>query len=1179
MNKLDYSKVTVNSFYLAFFGRPADPEGLAFWNGHLAANGGDYRLITEAFAGSEEARIRFGGDTPAERITDIYQQLFNRAPDQVGLDYWTDVVKQGHASLADVAFVILDGARGSDLRLAQLREQAVADFSALVASSGSDYAGYAAVEAARVLVRAVGPDASQADIAQLVRAVVAFADIASTNPAVIDAMATGSTLLALFDTPRGLQSPVALAQVLASVAQAAADGPGALESLLRGSGMAGVLAALPARHSLQDLVDAFAADGLEGAIGMVYPVFPGTPGQPAQPPQSLDLAFESVEQGELDKVVDHVTNIKDADITFSIDGALRAGQHAEYKLGGGAWSTAGLQVGATTIIIEGPDLTLAAVPGGAVVTLRVVDAVRGEIASASQNIVLDLDPPGQPMLELAADSGLNANDGITNDGRVEIDGLDADTDTRWEYSLDGDDWLAGGANDGSGKATLDLSAVADGDIALIVRQVDAAGNVRQSDTLDFTHDTSAPGEGLVYQGIVGEPAGSLVTSQPRIDVVYRVTDRDDGIVQWRLKGETTWNKVEQFAGDGSFTLEDIDLTAADPVIEVRLIDAAGNVGAATLATTIHGPYSPFSVTADHEGLWIESTVAGTIRIGDSVVLTDAPGGGAIAGRVLVPVQGLPVSGKLTLTVDGGATHADPSGRDYSFGNAGDDPLDGRYLWGFDGDDTLDGTAGDDFLSGGGGFDTIYSRGGKDIIHGGTGGDHIVLVADGKGSTLLYAPGDAFTPGHQEGENIEQIDRIDGAEVGDVIELGAIFAGMPTVSNAYLTGNIADRVAIVRGDSDADGFRANPAGSAYMVQWNDINGIHSIVFNDFAGRRLGLEIDVAAGRMTLTDPLPDLPLSAYTGFDAEIGLGSTILKLYAGPDALMPSGYPDGLLTAGGLKLLDYTLRDPVTVTTAYTGRPGFGVNDDGELDLGGALKAGAYLMRWDEHTFATAGGALDKDVIMFAGGVGGMVVQEMFELTVWPSANGGVPVNRPATGNDLMYSEYSGNRIEAPGKHGVISEIGAQLTVTMSSAFSSASSDMFLGFDSNDRIEFNGAAKAAVDRQADGVITWVRGPGTVVAGAHHEAALITTTGLLASAQLGDDASATLVNLRDHLDVSALGSTDSLLILARDAGSNNAMLLYYKGQDGNGTVNAHELTLVGTFFDGAPDTLQFMLGAF
>ncbi|RNF29084.1 hypothetical protein NM04_19775, partial [Massilia aurea] len=228
---------TVNSFYLAFYGRPADPAGLKFWSQQLANNDGDLGAITQAFATSEEAQIRFGTDSVNDRIAEIYQQLFNRAPDATGLEYWTDVVAKGHASMADVAVAILSGAQGSDSTLSQLRQQAADAFTAAVEADGTEYSGYASIEAARILVRGVTADATAADLDVLVKAAVSFADTATKNPQVVEAIAVNTTLLALFDTTRGTSEPVGLAQALADTAKAAAGDPVTLDSLLRGGGM------------------------------------------------------------------------------------------------------------------------------------------------------------------------------------------------------------------------------------------------------------------------------------------------------------------------------------------------------------------------------------------------------------------------------------------------------------------------------------------------------------------------------------------------------------------------------------------------------------------------------------------------------------------------------------------------------------------------------------------------------------------------------------------------------------------------------------------------------------------------------------------------------------------------------------------------------------------------------
>lgn len=193
---------TVQAFYLAFYGRPADPDGLAFWSVQLAASGGQLGAIAGAFAQSQEAVFRFGDAPPAQRIAEVYATLYGRAPEPEGLRYWTDAVDQGHVSLAEVAIAILQGAQGSDRDLAGLRLEAASRFTAQVEPGPSDYHGYAAIEAGRVLLRAVGPGASAEQIDALVTSALAFANVVSDFPGVMQALAPAKPLLGLFDSGR-----------------------------------------------------------------------------------------------------------------------------------------------------------------------------------------------------------------------------------------------------------------------------------------------------------------------------------------------------------------------------------------------------------------------------------------------------------------------------------------------------------------------------------------------------------------------------------------------------------------------------------------------------------------------------------------------------------------------------------------------------------------------------------------------------------------------------------------------------------------------------------------------------------------------------------------------------------------------------------------------------------------
>lgn len=272
---------TVNAFYLAFYGRPADPAGMKYWAEQLAKSGGNIDTIKTAFATSEEARVRFGNDTAAERITEIYQQLFDRAPEADGLAYWVNAVSKGHASMADVAIAVMGGARGSDLDLTKLRQQAADTFTAEVAASGSAYDGVAAVEAARLLVRAVTPTATGTDITALVKSTAVLADVATRKPDAVAALGSGDELLGLLKTKQGAADPVAMMETLAETARGASADAQTLASLMQGGGMPKLLASLPAGTTLKDVVSSLGKGGLPALVKKLVPGGgTGTPGKP-----------------------------------------------------------------------------------------------------------------------------------------------------------------------------------------------------------------------------------------------------------------------------------------------------------------------------------------------------------------------------------------------------------------------------------------------------------------------------------------------------------------------------------------------------------------------------------------------------------------------------------------------------------------------------------------------------------------------------------------------------------------------------------------------------------------------------------------------------------------------------------------------------------------------------------
>jgi len=124
----------ITTLYLAYFGRSPDAPGLRFWADEAASAlaagrelGDTLRNVAESFRLSEESRSTHPVLAPAQPapattairdfIADVYDNLFDRPPEDAGLDFWTGVIQdrlQKGGALGDVVVDIIAGARGAD---------------------------------------------------------------------------------------------------------------------------------------------------------------------------------------------------------------------------------------------------------------------------------------------------------------------------------------------------------------------------------------------------------------------------------------------------------------------------------------------------------------------------------------------------------------------------------------------------------------------------------------------------------------------------------------------------------------------------------------------------------------------------------------------------------------------------------------------------------------------------------------------------------------------------------------------------------------------------------------------------------------------------------------------------------------------------------------------------------
>ncbi len=104
----------VQKLYVAYFNRPADAAGLAYWEGVVAANKGDTSLVSAAFAASVEYQTEYSQITTAGVITKIYQNLFGHSPDTAGLAYWVAGIQAKNFTIDQAVTTIAAGALTTD---------------------------------------------------------------------------------------------------------------------------------------------------------------------------------------------------------------------------------------------------------------------------------------------------------------------------------------------------------------------------------------------------------------------------------------------------------------------------------------------------------------------------------------------------------------------------------------------------------------------------------------------------------------------------------------------------------------------------------------------------------------------------------------------------------------------------------------------------------------------------------------------------------------------------------------------------------------------------------------------------------------------------------------------------------------------------------------------------------
>jgi hypothetical protein len=252
---------------------------------------------------------------------------------------------------------------------------------------------------------------------------------------------------------------------------------------------------------------------------------------------------------------------------------IEAGASWEYSTNSGVSWTAG----------SGTTFTLAAgTYASSAVRVRQFDAAGNSATRTALAITVDASPPSAPTFALFSDSGSSNSDGITNDGRVTVTGIE--TGAKWEYSVNsGGSWTTGSGT----SFTLLPGTYAAGVIR--VRQTDLAGNTSTTSSQNagaITVDIVAPTPTFALVSDTGSSSSDGITNNPSVNV--------SGIeagASWEYSTNTgsSWT-----AGRGaSFTLDPGSYAAGE--IRLRQTDLAGN------STRVPAEIIPAYTTTDSLG--------------------------------------------------------------------------------------------------------------------------------------------------------------------------------------------------------------------------------------------------------------------------------------------------------------------------------------------------------------------------------------------------------------------------------------------------------------------------------------------------------------------------------------------------------------------------------------------------
>ncbi|KUQ30759.1 type 1 secretion target domain-containng protein, partial [Enterobacter hormaechei subsp. xiangfangensis] len=267
-----------------------------------------------------------------------------------------------------------------------------------------------------------------------------------------------------------------------------------------------------------------------------------------------------------------------------------AGQTVTITLNGKTYTATVQNDGTWSYTVGSADVTALADGGSYVINAQVSNAI-GNSVSDNHTVTVDLTAPsmGISIDSLQNDTGLSANDFITNDSQVVVNGsltAQLGNNEKAQISLDGGVTWIDLTVTGTTWRYTDGRTLTDGTYQYQVRVIDNAGNVGATDSQDVVIDLTKPVAATITVDSVSQDTGlsdsDFITSNNQISLkgTLGAALGSGDHAQISLDGGATWTDVS-VSGLSWTYIDGRTLTDGDYNYQLRVIDDAGNISATT----------------------------------------------------------------------------------------------------------------------------------------------------------------------------------------------------------------------------------------------------------------------------------------------------------------------------------------------------------------------------------------------------------------------------------------------------------------------------------------------------------------------------------------------------------------------------------------------------------------------